>query len=333
MIKIFVLILSIFLITGCMDNNIVNNSSKRTISSNYCEIKNIKVDNYLIKGDNLLKFTKIPERVIVVGPSEIESMLALGLKEKIVMAQSYYDLKSFLKVQNQNGLETLPLAKYGSLSVESMLLLQPDLLIAQQCNFTEHRFRNTDFWNSRDIATYIPLNTNNPASHIREETIEKEMLFIEGLGQIFQKEAEADKIISDTYHILDIVRKNTVSLPKYKTLIIEFMGKYIASYDKTKLAGNMASRLGADIPETAPVIGYEELLIIDPEVIFVVCSDDDNGACIKRITANPAMRNLKALKNNRVYSIQLEYIYSSEARTSDGLRIMAQSLYPELKGL
>lgn len=45
---------------------------------------------------------------------------------------------------------------------------------------------------------------------------------------------------------------------------------------------------------------------------------------------NKALQGLKAVKNKRIYPVPLYAIYSPGIRAYDGIRIMAQGLYPEL---
>lgn len=48
------------------------------------------------------------------------------------------------------------------------------------------------------------------------------------------------------------------------------------------------------------------------------------------IYQNKALQGLKAVKNKRIYPVPLYAIYSPGIRAYDGIRIMAQGLYPEL---
>ena len=51
---------------------------------------------------------------------------------------------------------------------------------------------------------------------------------------------------------------------------------------------------------------------------------------VKLITENPAFASLDAVKNGRVYPINLSGIYCSGMRTIDGILDVAKNLYPEL---
>lgn len=57
--------------------------------------------------------------------------------------------------------------------------------------------QSTDFWNDRNVKTYVPLSSNSPEKHLREETIEAELRYIRDFGRIFRREQRADAFIAD----------------------------------------------------------------------------------------------------------------------------------------
>jgi len=73
--------------------------------------------------------------------------------------------------------------------------------------------------------------------------------------------------------------------------------------------------------------------LLDPDVIFMIMMESRYATQdieLKRITENKVLRNLKCVKEKRVYGIPLYAVYSSGVRTLDGVQIMARGLYPEL---
>ena len=51
---------------------------------------------------------------------------------------------------------------------------------------------------------------------------------------------------------------------------------------------------------------------------------------IADITDNPAYASLSAVKNNKVFSVNLNEVYCSGVRTYDGIMTFAKALYPDL---
>ena len=84
-------------------------------------------------------------------------------------------------------------------------------------------------------------------------------------------------------------------------------------------------------------ISKEDLVAADPEVIFVVymAYSGDDPESVKReqlslIQDDPALQSLQAVKNGNVHLIMLGDMYASGPRTLDGLKTLAQGMYPEL---
>lgn len=319
--KLLLLMAAMLALTGCGGGK-----KEATVKSDKpaaLTIENIKVENYLNKGVNKLTFSKAPERVIVIGSGELETLFRLGVEDRVVAVMAQH---GYFEIDDQKKLEKMNKLPAGNAPVELLLSYKPDLLITQQCNFREKYLRNTDFWNQRGVATYIPLNTNSPANHEHEETIANEMRFIKELGQIFHKEERANKIVADTENYIAELQKQQKPGPKPKVLVLERFGKILVSYDKTKLAGKIVQIAGGDIPETPAKIGLETILEINPDVIFVVCSDGDHGKCSEYFSQHPGLMNVKAVKNKKVKSIKLGYIYASQIRTIDGIKAIAEGL-------
>lgn len=297
-------------------------------------IINLSVANYLAVGENVQYVHDVPQRIVVVGSGEIETLLAFGAADRIIAAESWYPLEKFLRPEYRALAKDLPIVPYGQINLEYLISLQPDLLIAQQCMFTDKRFVSTAFWNRRGVTTFVPWNTNSPAGRAHRETIESEMRFLYGMGQILHEEARADQMIADVYRTIDEIRARCAHYPKQKALVIEFMGKEIASYDATRLAGDMVTRLGGEIPATAPMIDLETLIAVDPDVLFVVCyGAEDAERVLARIQNDRALNSLKVVKTKRICPLLLEYVYSSEVRTEEALKIIGHALYPEEDGI
>lgn len=292
------------------------------------EVENLCIENYFVKGKNVQTFDKVPQRVVVIGESETEALMAMGVQDHIVMAFKSNDRGQNMRMENAARFSEVPVRTRAYSNVEYVSSLRPDLIVAGQVNFTQIRMRDTDYWNRRGIKTFVPYNANTPSKHIHPETIEKEMQYIEGLGRIFHKEERAAEIVRETEDTIREIREKTANEMKPKVMFVEFWSSLV-SYDRTKLAGDMAASIGADVPTTSAVINLEQLIKEDPDVLFVVCSHSDYGACRIRITENPALKQLKCVTNHRVYSIPLRYTYSSLVRTADGLRYMAQCMYPQ----
>ena len=318
------LVLASSLLAGC------TRADEAVVDKIGVSVENINVNNYFVKGVNVQTFEDIPQRVVVVGENETETLLALGLEKQIMLAVAQNGRKYAMRPENREKFLTLKKSTSGYLNMEYITSLHPDLIVAQQCVFIKNRLNNTDYWNKRRVKTMIPLNTNTPSKHLIKETVDKEMQFIKDLGKAFRVEEKAEKIVANTYGTINKINKAVENQQKPKVMIVEFLSSMIC-YDRTKLVGNMVASIGGYVEEAPEVIGFENIIKQNPDVLFVVCSHVDYGDCIDKITQNPAMRKLQCVKNKRVYSIPLRFTYGTGCRTEDGLRYLAEKMYPSVQ--
>lgn len=200
-----------------------------------------------------------------------------------------------------------------------------------QSLFTNKGLKSTEFWNQRNIHTFLPENANSPALRNHRESLELEYKFIAGLGMIFNKEEQAGKIIAEMQETVKNVQSRIRGRRKPKVMIVEGLGKNLVAYDDSKLAGDICTRLGAYVPSSPfGTVGLEYLLAEDPDVIFVVKSGGDPEAAAEYFKNIPALQSLKAVRNNRICGIALNYTYNSAIKTGSGIKKMAKCIYPDL---
>ena len=106
------------------------------------------------------------------------------------------------------------------------------------------------------------------------------------------------------------------------------------TYGASQLGGDMVAQLGGVLVEPeASSIGKEDLLGLDPDVIFVVYMARTEGVeeeMRSNVVDDPAFAELSAVKNDRVCTIMLGDMYASTVRSIDGIRTFAAGMYPEL---
>ncbi|MGM9571179.1 MAG: ABC transporter substrate-binding protein [bacterium] len=297
-------------------------------------VRTIAVQNYNIIGNKYDYYAEMPKRVIAIGENINETLVALGVEDKVICAVNFGNKYYKPEPEYADGYNAIKFEKLKSLNTETVLALNPDLIIAGQSFFSEKGLKDTEFWNKRNIHTFLAFNANKPASHKHRETLELEYEFILGLGRIFDKEDKARKIVAQMNNTISKVCSEVAmgNKSKQKVMIIEQLGKQLVSYDDTKLAGDICTRLGAQVPSN-PVgtISLEYLLQQDPDVLFVVKSGGDPEQAAEEIKKIPVLRNLQAVKNNRVHGIALNYTYNCAIKTGAGIKKLAKGIYPEIK--
>lgn len=335
--QITAFLLSIMLmmgIVGCSSTNEGKNDDKSNQNVEESVNKDshypVTITTYNYKKEPVeITFDKAPEKVVAIYQNSIETLLALGLEDKIVAAAG---LDHDVKDEYKEAFSKVKYMEEFAPSKESIIMEQPDFILSWYSLFDEKRLGEVDYWHNNNTNTYMSLN-----SGVKEEkTIENEITDILNLGKIFNIEDKAQAIVDEINEKVKEVSESVKDKEEQSTLIIEFYDDQITTYGTNTLAGDMVSKLGAEVLNSkGKKINEEDLINLNPDSIFVVYMDrsDENVPKqeVNKILENKALQSLDAVKNKRVYPIPLGDMYSSGIRTIDGINTFAKGLYSDLK--
>ena len=221
-------------------------------------------------------------------------------------------------------------------SKEEVVAMEPDFIAAWYSSFSDDWLSDVSFWQERDVNTYMSLNSaaKGPASEF-PRTIEDEYEDILNLGKIFDCEDKAEEIVDQMKGEIDKVKEHVEGTDPLSVAVLEDEGDSFRVYGTETLGGNIPETLGAELKlgaENSENVGAEDLIAADPDVLFMINYDGFMTAdeAIADITDNPAYASLSAVKNNKVFSVNLNEVYCSGVRTYDGIMTFAKALYPDL---
>lgn len=271
-----------------------------------------------------LTFDKAPEKVVAIYQSGIETMLALGLEDHIAMAVMLDDPvkpeyeAAFAKIKYQENRPTK----------EEVLAMEPDFILSWYSLFGEKNYGDVGFWNERGINTYIWQNSGL----ISPNTLENEYQDILNIGKIFNVQDKAQAIVDQMKSEIQSARESVKDKEKVRAIIVEVEkdGQYRVYGEKT-IGGDIASQVGAELlAKDAKTIGKEELIDLNPDVIFSVYYGDSiiKDQAQTAITEDDSLKSISAVQNNRVHPIVLSEVYASGIRTYDGIQTIIKGLYP-----
>lgn len=292
----------------------------------------VTIENYNTQGEpEQMTYTKPPERVVAVWQNSLETLLALGVGDRIIAGNGVPD-KKFFRKEYQEQYSKIPYTGLQLLDLETTMMLKPDLIVGWHSTFAPKALRPTDFWHKRGVNTFIARSsiiTN------KKRTLENEYKDILDLGKIFDKNERAQQLVADMQHEMQFATSQTASFQKRpRALVIEFMGKEVRVYGERSLAGDIVHELHGELLAAKDrSIGIEQVVELDPDVIFVVVIESYYGHeqdMVDRVNKHKALKNLRCVKEGRVLPLPLYAIYSSGVRTYDGIKIIANGLYPEL---
>lgn len=292
----------------------------------------VTITTYNFAGEEVMTtYERAPEKVIPVYQGSIETMIALGLEDRVV---SSYGLDNPIKEEWQEAFSKMNYQEATfAPTKEEVTMLQPDMILSWGSIFSDKKLGDVAYWIERNTNTYI--NTNTRAGGYAR-TLENEYTDILNLGKIFDVEDKAEAIVDEMKNEITSVLESVGNEEKPSVMVVEFFKDSISNYGEATLAGDMASKLGATLSLPGEKTTSKEGLVnCNPDVIFVVYmaySGDDpetvKQQSLDNILKDESLASLDAVKNNRVYPLMLGDIYASGVRTLDGIKTIAEGLYP-----
>lgn len=326
---LFMLVAVFCLVTGCGANEENKEQAKGTTepSSHYP----VTITTYTFEGEEVTTvYEKAPERVLAVYQGSIETMLALGLEDRMIAAAG---LDNEVEESLKEAFDKVNYLDEFTPSKETAISLQPDLILSWGSIFNETKLGDVDYWISSGCNTYINSNTRRNYS---ERTLENEYTDILNLGKIFDVEEKAEKIVAQMKADVEAAKAEAEKQENEKTvLVIEFLGDSITNYGASSLAGDMVTSLGAKLsaPE-ATNLGKEDIVSLNPDEIFVVymAYSGEDGEDVKAthlgyLLDDEAFASLSAVKEGNVHAIMLGDMFASGIRTQNGIKEFAKGIY------
>lgn len=294
----------------------------------------VTITNYNYAGEEITyTYEKAPERVIAVYQGSIETMIVLGLEDHVLAS---YGLDNEVKDEWKAGFENMHYDEsVFAPDKETVTMLEPDMILSWGSLFSDKKLGDATTWNEKGVATYMNSNTR-PGGYPR--TLENEYTDILNIGKIFDVEDKAEALVQEMKEAVAATLASVEGQSPVRVAVLEPYDGSISNYGSTTLAGDMVVQLGGELVKPdGNEMGKEDLIACDPDVIFVVymayAGDDPEtvmASQLAQIQDDPALASLSAVQNGRVYLIMLGDMYAAGPRTIDGLRTLAQGMYPDL---
>ena len=278
-------------------------------------------------------YEKAPERVLCVYQSCIETMIALGLEDHVAAS---YGLDNEVKDEWKDGFAQMNYDEsVFAPDKETVTLLEPDMIFSWGSYFSDEKLGDVYEWNDKGTGTYINSNTARGGSR----TLENEYTDILNIGRIFDVEEKAQALVDEVRTQVDAALAAVEGQESVRVAVIQPSGERIMNRGADSLAGDMVRSLGGELAKPdGSDISKEDLVACDPDVIFVIYmprpgegEETVKQAQLSVITEDPALASLSAVQSGRVYPVMLGDVYASGPRTIDGVRALAQGMYPDLE--
>ncbi len=276
-------------------------------------------------------FNKPPERVVAVWQNSIETLLALGVGDRIVAGMGIPNEK-YLSPEYRGQYEKIPYTSLQNLDMETITMMNPDIIVGWDSTFSAKVLRDTDYWHERGVRTYISVNSSAKEP---EKTVENEYMDILNMGKIFDREERARKIVDGMKRQIGKAQSEAKATGRHpRGLIVELQGKSLTVYGKKTLAGNILESMGGELlaPDSRE-ISKEQLIELNPDALFVVVIEnnyDKADQILSYFYDEKAFDSVNCVRNHRICVLPLYSIYSAGVRMSDGINFIGKGLYPDL---
>ncbi len=263
--------------------------------------------------DDLRRSVMIPQplrRIVSLAPSITETIYALGADSLLVGVTDYCDFPPAAKLKPKIGGMTTP-------DIERIVSLKPDCVLMS----VEGNLR-TDF--DRIEKTGIPVFSLNPRS------IDDVLKSITLLGDITGMKRQALELRDRLSHRMDSIvaciamasyRPRVYVIVSLKPLMVVGKGTFVNELlDK---AGGINA--GAEGVGTYPIMSREDVVKNQPDCL-VLMSDIavPPGVLLKEF---PEWKNLNAVRNKKVFSVDASIVSRPGPRVIDGLEELAKKIH------
>jgi iron complex transport system substrate-binding protein len=256
--------------------------------------------------------SKQPQRIASTTEGTDEILTALVPKKDIVLVTSYADDPQYSNVTSLvKGIPTIQ-----NLTAEQVIAAKPDLVLT--ASYAKQSVV------SQIEQAGIPAYEFNSFNSIAD--IERN---IQVVGNLVGQEAKAVKVVTTMQSQLQKV-ENAVKGQK-KVTVLDYSSYGYAAGSSTTVNDVIVDAGG--INAAAKLNGWqqitdEEIVKLNPDII--IDANNDKGF-VQKILSDPALKDVSAVKNHRVYSVSSADLTSVSQYVTRGVQDVAKLLYPNVQ--
>ena len=256
----------------------------------------------------------LPIRIVSLTPAYTETLIELGLRDRIVGVTPFSDYLKETKDIEKVGFYTQP-------SLEKIVSLKPDLVLVADYIGQESLFKALERLGIKVVV-------------FRRGGVKGIFEMVEEIGRLCGKEREARRLLKEMKAVINEVKRKVKGLERprvyvevgYNPLFTAGKGSHID--DLTEIAGG--ENIARQINKPYPRIGQEFVIEKDPQVIILPYMG--RGYTKESVKKRGGWKNIEAVRNNRVYDdIGTQIItIPSPNLILKGLPELAKRIHPEL---
>lgn len=291
-------------------------------------------------GGRETTYTKAPERVVTLDPAVTESLLLLGLKDKIVGFTEFQEPGQRWEV-TQAEMDALPVINENMMypAKEAIVALTPDLVTSV---YPSALLENPDLpdregWAALGVNSYLMQGE----CHLSTTTVtDLSLLYadLRNFGAIFGVQERAEAEIAKLQARVEALQKKAQDAGVQPLTVWSYSGEqdpYPAGGVGTPnaiitLAG--AKNAFADVPRDYEAISWEEIVKRNPDVIWVMTSAGEGlfinelNGIKEKLAADPRLVNITAMQKQAFVVVSYNEGGITTPRNVDAIEQMVNGL-------
>ena len=250
--------------------------------------------------------TKSPEKAVTLAQFMTETLLALGLEDKMTGTAL---LNEEILPEYKKAYEKIPELEMGeghSISKESFVATEADFVSGWEQSITEEATGSLEELEKRGV---VPFVSSGLAPDATIESVYNDFIL---LGKIFEVSERAEKVVAKMKDEVKSIADKTKDIKDRPRVLIYDSGEGEAFVGGSGLPNNLIELAGGenvykDLGQDYATVSFEDIVQKNPEIIVVTeyYSGITGDEKIKFLKNNPALKDVDAVKNNRIYKIGL----------------------------
>ncbi len=261
-------------------------------------------------------FDRAPERIISLSPGHTETLYALGVGDRLLVADQFSTYPAEAKPKAK--LNTFPKP-----NVEELVSLKPDLILVL--------VEGDDFIKQMDSRQIKVLK-------LFPSTVEGTYQDIALVGQVTGTSTRAQAIVDGMKEKQAAISARTKDAPRTRVLYeldasdptkpwVAGGGGYYGAL--VPLAGG--KNVFDDITQPADQVSTEQIIARDPEIILLSdATSPVNAQTPAMVIARPGWNKIAAVKAKKIIPVDPDVLTRPGPRLMDGLEALAKVIHPEL---
>lgn len=244
-----------------------------------------------------ISVTGAPKKIVSLTPNTTEIICYLGLRDRLVGRSNYCNYPPEVK-------EVTSVGDPLTLSVEKILEMQPDLVVANRMIPIEviEKMKTLGL----NVAAFDPL------------TVDGVIDTIDRIAMICNVPSKTDELKKE----LDFYRKE----PTGKNVYVEIWNDPPTTYGKNTFGSDMikwvgATNIGDSMEGSYPITTNEALLALNPDIVVIPTL---NPKAVEDFKKRPGFDAMKAVKEDRVYEINEDIMSRPGPRIVDAIRLLSE---------